>query len=202
MEATETDNANDFYSKIDWAIVYTFLTSIDSAAEYCVYILSFQIAFLGVKVRWLCCRAGKLCTSIFKLFSKKHNNLKLLVGRVLLCSCSFSWAISRGTHTLDWPFCCYFSSLILRLLRAGLVPEKHKSLLQMNWSEMFEKLKTLQQKDEWKRLVLKSNARQEMYSSTYLLHTLASALGCFDQPGIGHGTESVRPHWNYSVAVL
>lgn len=66
---------------------------------------------------------------------------------------------------------------------------------------MFKKLKTLQRIEVGKRLVLESNEWQEMYSSNYLLHTLA--LG-FDQRGIPHSTNSVcADHTgNYSVAVL
>lgn len=68
---------------------------------------------------------------------------------------------------------------------------------------MFQKLKTLQRKEVEKRLVLESNEWQEMYSSNYLLYTLAPALG-FDQRGIPHSTNSVcAGHTgNYSVAVL
>lgn len=51
MEARVTGNANDFYSKIDGAIVYILLTSIDSAAEHCGNLLSLQFSFLVVKVR-------------------------------------------------------------------------------------------------------------------------------------------------------
>jgi len=46
----ETDNANDFYNKTDYGILYVLLTGIDSVAEHCDYILGFQFSFLLVKV--------------------------------------------------------------------------------------------------------------------------------------------------------
>lgn len=50
MGVRETDNANDFYSKTEYTIVYILLTSIDSIAEHCCNILGFEFSFLLVKV--------------------------------------------------------------------------------------------------------------------------------------------------------
>lgn len=126
----------------------------------------------------------------FSLLLKK-NILKLLVGRAVLCSCSFSLAISRGTDPLDKPFCC-FSSLILRPFWS-----LSSTSLHCKWAYQ----KCLKNWKHWGggSLCLKAMNTRKCTVWNYLLHNLASSL-VLDQQRILPSTVTLPEQSTVGVA--